>query len=490
MQSKALIPTNQHSTSVSGKRCTYFGLLDDRVHVYPWRNIKVDSDLIRQELIASVMYNNPMLINDGYLVANPLVVNDICNTDSIISTMVDEGSAYTYARGGLSSITEGIEKASVHVNTHKDLVESNKWGEFKKNIDDFYSVIKSKDAIFKWPSTKNTGEIIHNLLINLSEKEAPLLGLDDAEYSYFTKAIEEYNKLITPPYNGVRSIWEHQVCEKLFKDKPKTKTRLMNLANQAYHLGMSISAFASEGMEGHDIYIQTAICPAFENFFDIQVGAGSDITIKAQDYEKFVSQNLPLMANVIITPPKIGNLSNYHFLRDFRLKSECRELRDQYTTKLDSYFAELAKCKVVDDIYDLNSSNTTEYLTRTKKEYLDYLAENIFLGIKSVGLGFDALHSVASTLLGSYVTGGMSNAMQIFINYQIGTSAPIVKRIINKFHIAQLTNEMQDQSREVIQQSNPKRYEQLMKQAGVISLKLNPQECKNFLENIQPYPSS
>ncbi len=190
-------------TSFLGNRLTYFGLLDDVVARYPFSDTQ-GWDAIERSLVVHAIYGKPVLINDGYLIANEQLVPQLADLDvSLLGNMLMFGFARLFARGGVD-LAAGIEERAASINTHRRILERTDWPEIRDNLE-FLSKL-ARPTTVPWPRTKNTGEILFRLLDESLGTEARRRLLEDPEdWPLFERVVREAVADSGATYSGLRS---------------------------------------------------------------------------------------------------------------------------------------------------------------------------------------------------------------------------------------------------------------------------------------------
>jgi len=152
---------------------TYYGTLDDVVHRYPWGQERfgrpLDLHALQSQLVTAAIYDKTVVINDGYLIANQLLVPDLSDTStSLIGTMIKGRFAYLYARGGEARLIEGMERTAkdgAGVKTHAAIMlDKERWKLLRHGLSqlEYYA----RGEIIPWPYDKNMGHVFYLLIVN------------------------------------------------------------------------------------------------------------------------------------------------------------------------------------------------------------------------------------------------------------------------------------------------------------------------------------
>ena len=249
-------------------RLTYFGTLDDVVHRYPWP-APLTQETLQQQLITAAIYDKRILINDGYLVANPLLQGELTNlTRSLLGNLLRSGNARMFARGGVANLAAGIERSAPEIVTHQHLLnDRERWQRVRDELE-FLSKDVARFTI-SWPSDKNMGQLFCLLMTRMKERVEGLKERGEPlarEWQDFLAVFERFEtSLGRPACDGARTLWEEQCWifqtgqpvspQDLMRLKPGERERafpgygqvqpLMNIANEMYHLAYSLGALRS-----------------------------------------------------------------------------------------------------------------------------------------------------------------------------------------------------------------------------------------------------
>lgn len=339
------------------RQLTYYGVLDDVVDRYPWPT-SMAPQAIRQQLITSAIYGKQILINDGYLIANPMLLEDLRDIrHSLIGVLLDSGTARLFTRSGNTNLAEGIERTSEHVATHRKLVSDRKiWPTLRGQLD-----IVSKRAAgsaLPWPADKNMGEIFYLLMERIAASDHALgsrivpLGLRDD----FDVIFRLFQAMISPKFDGARNYWE-EACWQHFAGYDIDPHALgairmeqarieaypeyqrvrpfMNIANEVYHLAYSAGAARSIALRGEAEPSGTIIgmASAFVTAFPDLAGAERVTRDDGIDEAKLQALNQLL----ITLPADIEFGNDFDFVAEIRLSSDVRLAGDAYLDGLEAF---------------------------------------------------------------------------------------------------------------------------------------------------------
>ncbi|HEY8949469.1 MAG TPA: hypothetical protein VIM56_11345 [Rhizomicrobium sp.] len=405
-------------------RLTYFGTLDDVVYRYPWQR-PIDVSSIQHQLITSAIYDKKILINDGYLVANPQLLGDLEDIDrSLIGNLMMTGAARLFARGGKSNLAEGIEKQAGKVRTHSRIVQGKRWRVMRDDLE-FLSKEVGQYTV-PWPADKNMGEIFYRLMERvraLSAAGRVSLMLPD-QFRDFDAIFSLFDKNIgRPDFDGARTVWEDQ-CWIYFSGAPVTpesvsdlnsvKKRevefeaydrvraMMNIANEMYHLAYTIAAYHTLQTDGSatdidptTMGISSSVITALPDLLGPEAEAEEATQREAFEHR----QRLELLNQLLIAiPPDLKFRDDFFFVTRLKTNGECRRSRSEYLEALRLFvegrlgFGDASKVR-------------SEYVRHLKKllslgleaNFLEYFASR---AIDMFVIPFDMMHGGLGTTLG------------------------------------------------------------------------------------------
>ena len=322
------------------KQITYYGILDDVVDRYPWPN-PVDLKSIRSQLITSQIYGKTILINDGYLIANPLLVDDIKNINtSLIGTLLTSGTARLFSRNENADLAAGFERTAERVLNHRKIVENPAvWTPMREQLDYLSGEVRHK--AITWPRDKNMGHLFYLLMKRIAgmtteQRRQVMPAKYDRDFDAIFRQFDD--NLDKATYDAARTYWEeycwrhfagHDIDphalgairipqERLKKYPAYNDVRaMMNIANEAYHLAYSAGAShtirTSNQLGDYNMGVATALITSFPDL------AGSQTTPEAGTDEA----TMVAMNQLIISMP-----GHVEFARDFTC---VRSIRTEYT---------------------------------------------------------------------------------------------------------------------------------------------------------------
>ena len=338
------------------RQMTYYGILDDVVDRYPWPN-PIDLQSIRQQLITSAIYGKRILINDGYLVANPLLVPDIRDINrSLLGALLTSGIGRLFARDRNADLAKGILRTAERVSSHRKIVEDRQlWGRMEKELDFLSGEVRHRAVI--WPHDKNMGHLFHILMSRVAalagaarDRVIPRgLSADfDAIFRLYDDNIDKST------FDGARTIWE-EFCWRHFSGRDVdpgalgairiTKDRLarfpeydrvkamMNIANEIYHFAYAAGAAhsvrnAPAGTEGrYEVGVSSALIDVLPDLAGPEVVEGALSDAKVEAFNQLI----------ISLPRDLEFGEDFSFVRSIQTDSEVREAGGNYLAALEGF---------------------------------------------------------------------------------------------------------------------------------------------------------
>jgi hypothetical protein len=369
---------------------TYYGTLDDVVDRYPWPN-PIDLRSIRQQLITSAIYGKRILINDGYLVANPLLVPDIKDINrSLVGTLLTSGIARLFTRDENADLAKGILRTAERVSSHRRITEDrNLWPRLERQLDYLSGEVRHRSVL--WPRDKNMGHLFYLLMERIAalpgrqrDRVIPrALGDDfDAIFRLFSDNIDKRT------FDGARTVWEeyswrhfagHDIdphalgairipAERLTLYPAYDRvTAMMNVANEVYHLAYSVGAAHSLAGKRrpteprYDVGVSTALVDIFPDLARAETPTDGSL-----DEAKVGAFN----QLIISLPPEIEFGEDFTFVRSMQSDDDVRESRKAYLQALEQFANDRAgfrEAKVSRDSYAKILANLMAPALRLKK---------------------------------------------------------------------------------------------------------------------------
>ncbi|WP_417449403.1 hypothetical protein [Kordiimonas sp.] len=341
------------------QRLTYFGVLDDVVDRYPWP-AKVDETSLQQQLITAAIYNKKVLINDGYLVANPILLGELTDIDTtLVGNMLMTGVARIFSRASTGNLAEGIENNAAKIETHRKLVEDRGLWRFMR--DDLEYLSDQLDGFtITWPRDKNMGQIFHVLLtrVRAFQQQDRLRIMSAADFREFDAIYARYEHEIDhKSFDAARTIfekqcWQHAAGRDVTTDEiTNTRSfdarrarfsgyelvcRMMNIANELYHLAYSMGAYhsvvsgaPSKGLDTSEMGVASALVTAFPDLIN-EEDAGTHVAVP--------EERLRDLNQILVTVPRgLKYKGDFAFVTRFSTNGNCRRGREHYLEEITRY---------------------------------------------------------------------------------------------------------------------------------------------------------
>lgn len=336
---------------------TYYGVLDDVVDRYPWP-ARIDLHSIQHQLITSALYGKRVLINDGYLLANPMLIDDLANPGhSLTGTLLRCDAARLFTRSGGSNLAEGIERTAAHVATHRALVsDKQRWPTLRRALEDLSSDVGQRNIA--WPRDKNMGEIFYLLMERIAGMSGPQGDriVPPGMRRDFDAIFALFRTLMTPSFDGARNYWEEACWRHIagydidplalgtlrmekdrvaaFPEYPRV-VPFMNIAIEIYHLAYaagaawSVAASTDAALSGANLGVATALVTAFPDL------AGQETVAPDEGIDEATLQRMNQL--IITIPPDIEFAGDFDFIFDIRRKAAIREAGEAYLTGLELF---------------------------------------------------------------------------------------------------------------------------------------------------------
>lgn len=331
------------------KSYTYLGTADDVVRRYPWKKGGWNLNSINNQIIHSVIYDQKLVLNDGYLVANPEFLNSLDKlSSSLLGNAFDTGSMVLFCRSSPRNLAEGISKSAEKIKTHQHALKGKRGRQIINNLEKLQRLVKQTPI--PWPKDKNTSAIFATLLKNLHKKNAISWSLASKNSKEdFLKIYKRFENDMDVNFNQARQHWERLCWEELANldihkfDDPFDKAlqrheqyervrTQMQVANEAYHVAytaaMHWSMKSSEGNGKIASRPLTAFCPAYIDLFSKEL----IVDEKVLRYEGF--GDLLITVDLLKFKRRGGDFS---WLRSIAWDSDFLDLRTAYINHLEDY---------------------------------------------------------------------------------------------------------------------------------------------------------
>lgn len=259
--------------NINKDSCTYFGLLDDSVSRFPWQ-FKIDKDYLDYLLSVELIQGKPVLLNDGYLVNNELIRNELMNEKGLLWELINKGFVKVMSRGrndyGLDEMPVRMAKEIPTFNSIiKNEIPGIEWNDLRSKLHKLDMNLRSKNHLISWPNY-DAGSGFLALCKNIHRRGASPHSLGIGRYvgkNTFVSFLNEIIDLLSKDSRAPRTKWENLAkvyanCIDNTNSPEKFVRALMNLANEIYHYNMGI-LLAADNYLG--VSVQTQTSPAFDD---------------------------------------------------------------------------------------------------------------------------------------------------------------------------------------------------------------------------------
>lgn len=222
---------------------TYLGLIDDRVFKYPWNNHdNINEKYFEKILRISALFDDCLLINDGYLVHSDWRINQLADNTSLFRMLMKKKLVTIFSKREDGRIDLMIKDLAENVESFKKLKDDKQWKSKEEQLTD---ACKGPDYFYTtWPSIKKFDNRIgfDNIINEIEGKNVSGTNLDDIPPDILDNIFKYYRQMrLENPKTGSRTIWE-----KAIKALPNNyKKKLMQVANEVYHYNLSLAIAAT-----------------------------------------------------------------------------------------------------------------------------------------------------------------------------------------------------------------------------------------------------
>src|SRR5882762_3371452 len=121
---RAVPAFSRRRSRMSNESWTYMGVLDDVAAKYPW-NFMLDESALKHLLIVEMLHGKRVLLNDGYLVNNALVRNELVARQGLLWELINVGFVGVMSRGGGGyPLDEMPVRMAPHIESFRALVDN------------------------------------------------------------------------------------------------------------------------------------------------------------------------------------------------------------------------------------------------------------------------------------------------------------------------------------------------------------------------------
>lgn len=446
---------NLPGTEDAGRRLTYAGTLDDRVQAFPWPSAPVDRDTMTFEILSALMHDRPLLLNDGYLVANQQMLASLVNVETgLMPILIRGGFIRLFTRGESIDIPAGIEAAAASgVTTHAELVRSKEWATARPGLEEL-----GRDAsrhCVRWPR-RSMGWLFHAVLTSVLDRNERQLGLERDARDTLDRATAEYERRLDHTrFAAARTHWQKSV--ESVTTSTRIRTVMMNLANEAYHVAYSIAATESLGTD--TLRVATAYSLAFKDYLDFPAGR-----------PKVDDATLARLASLMLVPPRIEDDTRGAFLQEFFGRGD---LRDEFAAHRREYLR---------SIDELARGGALGAAKCARDAYARILAR-LFAPAVDAGFLAKAMYYTGPALFGLLVSGGAMTVVAV------GTAVPwLMDRLLVPHVGPAYRRVVAERAVKRTGRTFPGRHEitALAQRAGILTSALAPSRCRRLLDQAPP----
>jgi hypothetical protein len=478
-------------------RLTYFGTLDDVVYRYPWPN-PLSLQAIQHELVTAAVYDKKILINDGYLIANPQLITELTNSNtSLIGNLLHSGIARIFARGGSRNLAEGLEGTAKHIPTHQFLLDDERqWRAIRDSLESLSRQIAGYTV--GWPADKNMGELFCHLLeriYSMSNSQRQAL-MPTSLYADFDKTYEIFVRARDPAtFDGARTCWENacwkhatqetigdEELKKLpnkimalptveerkteYENYPKVRL-LMNVANDIYHLSYTLAALHAiqssppdphSDIDTSTIGMASSVITSYPDLLDYEIPSKDVVDAR-------ILEGLDQLLITIPSDIRFGN--NFNFVSTLYGDINCSAAREAYLSAIERFVSGRMS-------FDDAAKERDCYIKVLAKVMAPWVSRNMLekIGPKLVEVSLDTLVKIPYELVN--------------ILFSIGTDyagSRIVERLV-QIRVAESLH------RESIYATMSKTSEPLARKLGLYVGPIKRDGAAKTIAKIKPHPAS
>jgi hypothetical protein len=456
------------------KNYTYMGTADDVVRRYPWKH-GWNINSINNQLIHSVIYDQNLVINDGYLVANPELLASLKNLNkSLLGNTLLSGTAVLFCRSEPKNLAEGLLRSKEKLKTHEKALSGVNENIFIRRMETLQKYVNQNPI--QWPKDKNTGAIFAKFLDKLNYDNCLDLSLPSAEHKKdFNNVYKIFSDEMDVNFNEARQQWE-RICwgefgnlnidnydpfDPSLRKKPcydRVRT-MMQVANEAYHV--AYTAAMSWSLRDKDVHSRplTAFCPAYLDVFK------KSIAVEKEEHLRYEGLGSVLISVDLV---KFGKDCDFSWVRELVLNDEVVEIRKEYLRLLNDYIRWKGSLKEVQNLANQYRNILSKLVADSTATYSD-IAESLFnfFGGNQVTSALQAINSLRS---------------------QVGISTPVnldpVKSVKEIVETREIADALERPGLNSIWYGSTK---SLARELGLINAPLDKAKVEDILLPIKPY---
>lgn len=225
---------------------SYFGLVDDFAERHGDLAIKSVPNLT-QNLIFAVLFDEPLLINDGHVIASAVIRKALSDPEkSPLRKLIEAGFVQILTRNGrkLGELTQHM--ADNGIVSAQELLKDRRHRAFRPILSEWAQTLNKKDldgeylSFHDWP-VYNTSEIFERLAL-----AALAQAISNAEDETFKRQLLRFGGVFRDSPQRNRTTWEKEVSRLRREDKLSNglDQTLLRIANESYQYswGCALSA--------------------------------------------------------------------------------------------------------------------------------------------------------------------------------------------------------------------------------------------------------
>lgn len=335
----------------------YLGTIDDVLLRHPWRDIAIGENFLVDTIVDHVIFGEPMLINDGYLINHPLARADLMKgKDSLILKLVEKGFIKILTRVSnpdeLSKMPE--QMARQNIKDFPDRLRSDDWEKLKYALDRLSDSLKFHYNCYRWPAV-DMGDgfriLVENTIEGAYSKGFDSLGLNIRYGDHTLRTLNRIAERLAKNTSGARSYFEDAVKEAAKtlpgSDAETFVSELMGLANEIYHFNFGIHLDSKYRKDGLAIIAETRLSRAFDDMLAVDERVLEiDGELPLVGKPNLIKELSPsLLAGVVDPSTRVGDAkrSFKRLMREFAkgkyTMEEAQGFAAQYERALSEHFA-------------------------------------------------------------------------------------------------------------------------------------------------------
>jgi hypothetical protein len=371
---------------------TYFGQVDDFAARHRDGAV-TSSDQLNRHLLFAVLFGDPLVINDGYVIMSPAIRPAILEPKlSPLRQLVEAGHIKILTRNDRDLVGLAKHMADAGISSAKDLLRDADFPNLQRALAAWSSTLALSDendenpSFRDWPRAYNTSEIFERLA--LAAVDQAVSKTSNREHR---RQLQQFAQRFKSTERRNRTSWEHQVIHPHKNGlEPDIQYTLLRVANEAYQYSWGCAL--SEGVA--PIKVQTRA----PQFLDMDLS--------------LVADNVPSRQGVRIYGPDLE-------LAKKKLKNDWSRLVDVVTPGHDVYLAKRQFRNTLEAYYT-SAAISDDEMKACAKAYSKSLA--LHFGGEGVPFSFDVTFTAASTAAGVAIAGPIGAGIGLGIGL-IGNTA-------------------------------------------------------------------